>query len=66
MAKTFLTIDFKKHKGQHLIILDNKIISFGKTSIEALKKASKKYPKRKNDFYLFLVPKSEVFVYVFI
>ena len=64
MKNNFLTIDFKKYKGQHLAILNNKVVAFGKTSREALEKASRKYPKKRKDFYLFSVPKTEIFIYV--
>lgn len=64
MKSKSLTINFKKYKGRHLVILNNKVVAFGKTSKEALQKADKIYPKRKKDFYLFLVPKTEVFIYV--
>lgn len=64
MKSKSLTINFKKYKGKHLVILNDKIISFGKSSKDALEKAVKKYPKKKKDFYLFLVPKTEVFIYV--
>lgn len=64
MKNNSLTINFKKYKGQHLIVLNNKIITSGKTAKEALEKADKKYPKRKKDFYFFSVPRTEVFIYV--
>lgn len=63
MKNKSLTINFKKYKGKHLVILNDKIISFGASSKEAMEKAIKKYPKKRKDFYLFSVPKTEVFIY---
>lgn len=64
MKNKSLIINFKKYKGKHLVVLGGKVVSLGNTSKEALQKAEKIYPNRKKDFYLFLVPKTEVFIYV--
>ena len=38
------TEDYKKYRGKHVAIYKNKIIADGSNSVEALKKALKKYP----------------------
>jgi len=55
--------DYEKYKGKHVVIYKNKIISEGLSSIEALKKALKKYPELKpEDLEITYIPFEETLI----
>ena len=59
-------IDFKKYRGKQIAVFNGKIVAEGRSTLEVLKKAKAKYPKRKTEeFLLISVPRERVVIYFY-
>lgn len=63
--KEHITVDVNRYGGKQVVIFDNRIIAHGNSTTEALRQASKRFPKiDRSRFILFFVPKTSVFIYL--
>lgn len=57
-------IDIKKYGGKQVAIVDGKIVAYGTSLEEVIRKAQKKVPSKPlNEIHIFSVPKSLSVVY---
>lgn len=55
--------DYEKHRGKHVVIYKNKIVSAGSSSVEAVKEALRKHPDLKpEDLEITYIPVEETLV----
>lgn len=57
---TELKLDFKKHKGKYVAIVDNQVVASGVNAKEVLDEASRKYPTK--EVVLRKIPEEETLI----